>query len=256
MSTVHAGLLARTQRSPDADREAGFSLVEVLVAMLIFACVAGAMTNLILRTIDESFSNKARVTATNLAERELELLRQYDQSQLAATGNMRRDPVVINNTTYNVDLVARWVPAAIDGDKPDNASKCSYKLSAARPQAYVRADVTVSWGGVSNGSVTSSTLIQPAKSINLTGSGMAIADISRANGSIPASQKVTIVGGSPSTTRSTYSDVNGCAFFSYLPFGTYTFTVGDATLGQPVVTQSANVNSSTYGSITPVNYNY
>lgn len=226
-----------------------------MVAIMIFATVAGAMTRLLMRNVDESFNNKARVTAINLAERELELLRQYDEAQLASLGNLRRNDVTINNTKYSVDLVARWVPTAQTGDAPPpSGSKCAYGVSASRTKAYVRADATVSWKGMTSGSVTSSTLIRPATTAGLTGSGYAVADITRPNGSPVSNRLVTFTGGSPSITRTTYSDSNGCAFFAYAPYGTYTFRVGDPSTGQLVVLKNTMVNSSTYGSITPINY--
>lgn len=76
----------------------GTTLIESLVALGLFAIVAGAVSNLLIVHMRIGSSNITRTTAIALAERELEDLRGMDYTQVAARNSTQK----IAGMTYQV----------------------------------------------------------------------------------------------------------------------------------------------------------
>ncbi len=119
----------------DEAQDEGFSMVEVVVAFVLFtvlATTAGVALTAVLRT---SRTNEARVVAANLAAREIETVRGLSPDGVV-DGAAPTQTVVLDGRTYYVDRTSTLDSVGGSG------SACS---GASGPAAYLRVRVTVRW---------------------------------------------------------------------------------------------------------------
>lgn len=202
--------------------EGGFSLVEMLAALIVFALIAMAVSTSFIRGIDLGRTNRERVAAANLAAADLDLARDTDVTALAGSQALTKRTETVDGRTYYVSRQVQWVSKNATGGPCDGGSGSRL--------AYLRVDANVTWDRMSGVKpVTSSTIIYPkvgSFDLNTGNAGIKVTDHTAA----PVSNRhVTLTG--VSGTAGTYSQVtasDGCAFFGYLPAGTYTATLSDA----------------------------
>jgi prepilin-type N-terminal cleavage/methylation domain-containing protein len=226
--------------------ESGFTLIELIIALMLLAILMTASLYAILQGLGLSRDSQDRVVASDVATQTLEQLR---VTALNSTG-FATIPITtetlpsqsIQGTTYNLAQDVEWVNRGV------SSSVCN---SGTNSSLILRATVTVTWGypgeSVSdtallappNGAVSSSDGALPVQVDNSAGTGFSGATVT----ATPTS------GGSP-TSITTGSD--GCAFFAELPYtgsGTsYTITVsspgGVDSLEQPTFTASTSVSAT------------
>jgi len=97
---------ARTDRDP----EAGFSIVEVLVATLIFMMLSVGIAQATVTSIRLSGDQKHRVTALSLAASEIDKVRAIADPFDVQTLNPP-DQQTVDGTTYTIVRKAAWVAA-------------------------------------------------------------------------------------------------------------------------------------------------
>lgn len=156
----------------DSD-DAGFSLVEVVVAMFILAIIAMSMAALIIKAQAQSVTNRDRVAAANLAARELDLVRQeffatpdgpltiadagYQVNQHPLPGGSADSPLVVDGVAYTVERNAAWDLHTVTG-----ASTCDGGGIVRFPSVIV--SVTVTWDDMGTVQpVKTSTVLAPDK---------------------------------------------------------------------------------------------
>jgi prepilin-type N-terminal cleavage/methylation domain-containing protein len=99
-------MLSERARRIRRGEDEGFSMIEVVVAMVVFALLASVTLGIILRTTDVASSNAKRVAAANLATKQIETTR----SQLAINipdGTTTRTETV-GGTTYTIAQTASY----------------------------------------------------------------------------------------------------------------------------------------------------
>lgn len=210
MSNAPAVRGTTTAEKPAAD-DAGFSVVEVVVAMTVFVVLAVAVLAVLLTALGGTRSNAQRVQAANLAAEQVEAVRSLRADQIPdGVTNPPSSGTVVDGTTYTVTQSASF----LTGDGA--ASICT---STSTKPTFKRVSVSVTWpdmGAVAP--VTSDTVV----SVGLGRAGLdetkgiAAILVRDAKAAPVASQLVTL-----GTSSSRLTDKDGCAVFVNLAPGSY-----------------------------------
>jgi len=217
------------------DSDAGLTLIEVTIAMVIFAMVAGAVVTGLAGALKTARTDKNRVAAANLAARELEISRNEFNSTtsgptaLAAQnqvvnphplpGGTAGNPLKVDGIPYTVTRNVEWLPAGAGKSACDGGSAISY------PTLSVHVEVT--WPVMGNvPPVESTTMMTPPKGTlasNLSFVGVQVLN----NKAAPQSDlPVTLTGPGGTYTDTTADD--GCAVFALPTAGTYTASLSSS----------------------------
>lgn len=192
-------LTARVRRLRQDDH--GFSMIEVVVAMVVFALLASITLGIILRTTDVAGSNAKRVAAANLASKQIETSR----SQLAINipdGTTTRTETV-GGTPYTITQTASYTT------QDTTATLCEGSGGAL---AHKLVSVVVTWPNMGN--------VKPVRSDTVKALGMGDEGLDEAVGALAvgvrnatggpvAGVTVTITPGPVSQT----TGPDGCAVF-------------------------------------------
>jgi Tfp pilus assembly protein PilV len=224
----------------------GFLLIEGMGAMVVVAVISTAVLGTVLTSLTTARSDRGRVTAANLAARELEITRSQFQSPAAGPktittgqvtgpnplpGGVAGAPLVVDGMAYTLVRSAAWQSQGATAGPCDGG--------ASGQLAYLRVTVTVSWPRMSGVlPVTSSTLLTPTVGTYSATTGHVKVKVTDGNNVPEAGQFVTVTG--PSGTKTQQTAVDGCAFFAFLSPGNYVATVVTAGYVDP----SWNANPS------------
>ncbi len=232
------------------NRDEGFSLVEVLVAMMVFAFVAMGATSGFITEIALEHKSRNRVTAAALAASDIDLARSTPPSDLVLGSDITTSPV-INGTTFTIQRDVAYLPlnstqGACDGGANNGATVQIYRVTT-----------TVTWPRMGTTSpVRADTQISPESEQAANTYNIGIKVLDEFNEGVNA-RPVRLSGPSGTFIVNTTSD--GCAFFVGLVAGTYDAEVRAAGWVDnqlaAVATASVTVPSGTGTTVTsPVNY--
>ncbi|UZN05160.1 prepilin-type N-terminal cleavage/methylation domain-containing protein [Cellulomonas sp. S1-8] len=221
--------------------ERGLSLVEVLVAMLIFAMVSAGLAYSMIGTLNLTREARVRVVAANLAAEEIDLAR--DTADLFALLDETRS-VTLNGDVFRVQRSTQWV------SDPAADFSCG---SGGGTLRYKRVNVTVTWGGMRASAlpVRSDTVLNPDDHINDPTKGTILVSVLRADGT--GNQNVTITASPTTGSVINSTDAQGCTYVLRVPPGTYdiraqrTGHVSDAQVVAPM--QTVSVTPGTTASV-------
>ena len=142
------------ERSPRGARGAdqGFSLIELVVAMVLLGTMAVAVIGVIMNSQTQGVTNRSRIAAANLAAREIDLVREefartdagplslaaagYVLNPHPLAGGTAGQPLVVDGRKYTVVRTAQW---NIGGT---GASACEGGALVAYPTLGVTVSVT------------------------------------------------------------------------------------------------------------------
>lgn len=230
----------RRPRARAACDDSGFSLIEVVVAMVLLGILSAAVLAVIIQSQSMTVTNRSRVAASNLAAREIDMVREEftrstaGPTAIAAAGTQVNphpldagtvgDPLVVDGTPYTVVRAVAWNITGAGVSACDGGSLVPYPT--------LGVTVTVTWphmGSVKP--VVSEASLAPTKGSAVPGTASFIAvHVVDAAGHPNAGRTVRVVGGSES--RSARTDTSGCAVIQVNPAGgpgtTYTAQVTDA----------------------------
>lgn len=227
-------MLEQLRHRAGAHDDAGVSLIELMVAILLFGLLSTAALTTLNFTINLTRQDRNRVAASTLAQRELEVTRNQFFSKLQGPKTISVNqvvnpnpvpatqavgqPSIVDSVAYTVTREAEWqTPAGVGTSSPcDNGGTAEL--------AYLHVAVSVTW--VRMGSVkpvTSDTLLTPTKGTYSDTTGHIGVKVVDRDGAIVSGQSVSVSGPSGTTTSNTESD--GCAIFAFLPPGAYTVTL-------------------------------
>jgi prepilin-type N-terminal cleavage/methylation domain-containing protein len=245
--------------------DAGFGLIEMMVSLVILGMVSAGFAYGLQLTLTVTQEDRARVQASNLAARELEIVRnQFGASKTAPTtigansllvnpnplnpAAPTGSPLDLDGQEFTVVRTVEWLPSGTGTSPCDGGEAVTY------PSLGV--NVVVSWNdrGVTK-DVESNTVLTPPKGTLATIKGFIAAKVEGADSKGVASLPVDISGPGGSQTRVTAAD--GCAVFALSVLGNYTVTLDEpgyvAFDGQPTTWKLAEV---TNGSIQIVPFSY
>lgn len=211
-------MIRTLQRRLATNRENGFTLVEVVVAMAIFMLISLGLLHTMNSVLVVTRDSKARHVAGNLAAQEIDLVR--DAVDLFALNDDSRT-VTVNGDTFAVTRSTAWVTA------DDELQACGAGGGTLR---FKHVKVTVSWSsGGSTKQVESDTLINPSTRINDPELGTILVVVKSAiSGEGVSGIPVRAVPTSGATLTAT-TDSAGCAYFLKAAPSTYTVNLSSPT---------------------------
>ncbi|MCV2394575.1 prepilin-type N-terminal cleavage/methylation domain-containing protein [Actinotalea sp. M2MS4P-6] len=242
-----------------AGDDAGVTLIEVVVATVILAIIASSVLGLVITAQKQSVSNRNRVAASNLAAREIELVREQFMAtssgpvDLANEGMVTNphqfegagagDPLVVDGTEYTVSRSSSW---NITGT---GESACEGGSLVTHPSLIVT--VSVTWPGMGSVQpVSNSAVLAPERDVNPgTGASFAAVAVTNAAGEPSAGRTVRVY--STTESRAGMTDASGCAVIQLNPpVGGTTYTAAFPNPGYVDITGTENPER-TIGLINP-----
>lgn len=206
--------------------ESGMSLVEVLVAMMIFAFVSTGIIYSMLATLSITRDARARQVALNLAAQEIDLAR--DAADLFDLYDDNRT-VTLNGDVYTVNRSTQWV------SDPGLDLQCGSSAggSGGGTLRYKRVNVTVTWENMRSSTtpVRSDTVISPTDHINDPTLGTILVSVLSGDGTGRSGVSVSAAPGSPANGAAVLgvapanTDVQGCSYILSVVPGNYVVTV-------------------------------
>lgn len=124
-----------------SERESGFTLIEAIVSLVLFAVVATASVVAVADSTKSSAGTRSRTTATNLA--------QQDLAQLRSLGN--RTTVVSSTKSTTVSGRAYTLKRTVTGACP--------AVSTLTSTSKITVSTTVSWATSADSAVTIATVL-------------------------------------------------------------------------------------------------
>lgn len=195
--------------------DSGMTLVEVIVAMMIFAIIAVGVSYSTAATLRMSSDTSSREVATSLAAAEIDAVRAVADPFSIFTAPART--VLVDNTAYTVNRSAGWVSAT------GTTSGCGNGTGELQ---YKRVNVSVSWPGMlsTNSAARADTIIAPATRLNDPALGTILVSVLAADGTGSAGNRVTITplsGGASLSSQPANTDADGCSYALGVTPGTY-----------------------------------
>jgi prepilin-type N-terminal cleavage/methylation domain-containing protein len=215
--------------------DAGVSLIELMMAIMIFAIAMAGITAGFVSVGQKTRLNKDRVAAANLASRELEIVRNVFNASSAGPSTVAADldvsngyplpggtvgsPLVVDSVPYTVFRRAQWLPAGTGQSPCDGGSGVTYPTLAV--------NVKVTWpfmGQVKP--IESNTLLTPPKGVLASSTSFVAVKVLGSNGLGKEDVPVTIAGTGGTYTATTAED--GCATVAVASSGTYTASLNSS----------------------------
>lgn len=208
--------IARNAAGNNSD-DAGISLIEVLVAMLIFAVIAVGVGYGIVTSLYLSNDARSREVATNLAAEEIDLARSAGD----VFSVLDRDTTVLQNgTTFTVRRATDWeTSSGADGNCGSGGGQLRYR----------HVNVTVTWDSMraSTPIVRADSALAPGSRINDPTLGTILVSVLTAAGSGAAGVSISAVpgvvpnGAQALTVAPPATDAQGCSYLLKVKPGTY-----------------------------------
>lgn len=249
---------------PRPQADAGMTLIEVVVALLVFAIIASGivagMTTIARMTSDD----RSRVVAANLAAEQTDLARAVgDPFKLTSATTTQSFPTPDGGTrVYTIKRSISWVSSA----------GADISCGSGTNLFFMRVHVLVSWDGElpTTAPVQTDTVIAPAGRITDPTSGTIAVSVVGSDGLPMAGVSVTIVptsGGAPLAAQPNPTNQDGCTYETKVAPGTYAVTISrsgyidvnqNTAPSKPVVVTVGNTQSVSFqydlGATFPVVY--
>jgi prepilin-type N-terminal cleavage/methylation domain-containing protein len=204
-----------------SDNERGVTLVEVVVAMMVFAIIAVGVAYALTSTLLMTGDARAREAAANLVAQEVDLDRSVEDVFTLVDGDTT---VMMNGTTFHLHRDTNWVTSAgADANCGSGGGQLQYK----------RVNISVTWDGMSSvtPAVRGDTVIAPGTKINDPTLGTVLVSVLGASGAGSAGVTVTAAPSSSANGAVALTDVpdptdtQGCSYVLKVTPGNYDVTV-------------------------------
>jgi type II secretory pathway pseudopilin PulG len=207
----------RNRASGQSQDEAGFTMVEMVIGIFIFAMVIGGVVVGMSSSLNLTRQNRNRSIAANLAAQEMDTARSTEFPKLELLlGTPPPTTVLVDNVPYYVSRQTEWVVP--------NATSGPCQAPASASIAYLSIVVSVSWTNMAGvPPATTSTVITPPVGTYDPFTGHIGVMVRDAAGVPQENVPVSISG--PGVAESQTTSVDGCAFFAFEPVGAYTVTL-------------------------------
>ena len=204
-------------------RDSGLTLVEVIVAMMIFSIVALGVGYSLVMVLKMTNDARGKQTATNLAAAEI------DTSRAAATLaalTSHTKTVTVDDRDYRVAVSTLWTSTIGGSD-----GLCSSGTGAL---LFKRVHVSVTWEGMSPGTspVVTDTIVAPPVRVNAADKGAIVVAVNNVTGAGNAGLTISavpsvITGNTASALTVTPSptDAQGCGVILQVTPGTYDVSI-------------------------------
>jgi prepilin-type N-terminal cleavage/methylation domain-containing protein len=219
-ATAQTATAQTTQNSP---ADAGFSLIEVMVALFIFAIISTGTAYTVLSVMQVDRDSRARHVAANLAAQEIDLAR--DTADLLTLVDVERPTQRVGGNSFHVVVTTAWVTAT----GTDDACGATGGTLLTK-----RINVEVRWDNQRPGSspVRADTVITPNAHLNSPDRGTILVRVLGASGTgvsgVTITARPSAVANGATGTATALTDSQGCAFLSRLRPGNYDVTANAA----------------------------
>jgi len=234
--------------------QAGMSLLEVLVAMMIFAVVSLGVLQVLTTVLTITRDNRARVVAANLASQEIDLARDAGDVFTLVDDTYTK---TLNGDVFTVSRSTQWVSSS------NTSASCG---TGGGTLQYKRINISVTWPNMRKGTlpVRFDTLLAPNDRINDPALGTILVSVIGGSGGGAPGVSVTATPASPAngaqnlTVLPPATDVQGCSYILKVAPGNYNVTVSrtgyitDA--GQ--ITAPSKLTQVVAGTASSVSFNY
>lgn len=225
------------------DSDEGFTIIEVMVAMTIFALIAAGIAAGITSSLVLAKDTRAREVAASVAMEDIDTLRDTSSIFDVKSGTAQRQ---VGGRTYDLKRTVTWT-------KSSGASNACGTGDGTL--SYKAVTVTVSWATTASSSgsqrFTMSSAIAPLTNINSDSTGSILVGVTNANG-VGVAGIVPTVSGGPAGVTFPATDSEGCTYVSGVAPGTYTVSVArsgyvDSTQQVSPSQQSVKVSAGSSG---------
>ncbi|MCU1474310.1 MAG: prepilin-type N-terminal cleavage/methylation protein [Amnibacterium sp.] len=208
---------------PRPQADAGMTLIEVVVALLVFAIIASGivagMTTIARMTSDD----RSRVVAANLAAEQTDLARAIGDPFKVTTATTTQSFPTPDGATraFTIKRSISWV----------SSSGADISCGSGTNLFFLRVHVLVTWDGElpTTAPVQTDTVLAPAGRITDPTSGTIAVSVVGSDGLPMAGVSVSIVptsGGSSLASQPDPTNVDGCTYETKVAPGTYAVTIG------------------------------
>src|SRR4249920_4160789 len=142
MTRVLQQLRSASRRSGD---EAGFTMVEMMMAIFIFAIVVTGLAVGMASSLNLTRENRNRSIAANLGSQQMDTIRSMDFADLDNVTQQTQPTTStssVDGVPYTMSQYTRWVYKSETGA---TAGPCQAPPSTANPLAYISVVSSVSW---------------------------------------------------------------------------------------------------------------
>lgn len=207
------------------DRDAGFSLIELVVAMVVLGTMAMAVIGVIMNSQAQGVTNRSRIAAANLAAREIDITREEFTRSAAMPMTIANMGTVVNQHPLPLGTVGQ--PQVVDGRSYTVTRSVAWNVTGTGQSACsggtlvdyptLRVTVTVTWPNMRNVKpVTSIASLAPRKSDGIQGTASFVAvQVKTAAGVANPGRAIKV--SSTSETRTGVTDSSGCAVVQVNP---------------------------------------
>jgi Tfp pilus assembly protein PilV len=218
----------RLRPADPADRDAGLSIVEVVVALLVFAVITVGSVVAVGLTLSITNDNRSREVATNLASEAVDVARGVPDVIQVASGTTTED---VGGITYTVTQSAAWqTTTGVDATCTPAASTGNGSLF------YKRLQVAVTWTGMRSPAspVRSDTILAPNSRLNDQDTGTILVGVKDSQGGAVPGIVVTVEPDPGSSTpgkaltaasKPAVTNGDGCAVALKIVPGAYKVTI-------------------------------
>ncbi|MGC9155767.1 MAG: hypothetical protein ACP5HZ_08970 [Ferrimicrobium sp.] len=228
----------------------GLSLVSVVVAFTILAIVVGPATYLIEQSTQLSVASRQQVTASDLAQSEIQVLNaeaNQSFSNLTAMLGTTSHTDTVGPITYTITDDLYWTEGTSNPDGCNANGGSSQVL-----EAILSASVTVTWTNMAPFPPVRSTTgyhVPAGYSSPTTGSVLVVVENQAATPDGDITVQLTAQGAASDSAQTVQTDAQGCAYFPFLAPGNYTVTLA-APSGQDWISPTADPTPSQTLSVT------
>ncbi len=189
------------------NEDAGFTLIEVVVAMLVFAIIATGFLYVMTSGLVQTRDTRARVVAANLAAQEIDLVRSAGSVLDVTNATYTK---TLNGDTFHVTVSWSWATST-GGSATCEAGAATGALT------YKRVTVEVTWDNMPPGGrpVYSDTAFTPRSKLNDPERGTILVGVIDAAG--VGVSGVTVSLPSSSGVAAVTTDSDGCAYLLKVP---------------------------------------
>lgn len=190
--------------------ESGLSIIEVLVALLVFAFIAAAMGATLTSVLRSTEEARLKEVASNLASAKLDELMAIDDT--IDLDDIPPTTTVVDGLTYTVTTSVGWVTST------GSTAACG---TGGGTLLFKRANVSVTWADMGRTpAVTLGTVLAPTERVNDPAYGTILVRVYGFDGTPRSGVSVTASGVASQTT-----DAQGCSYLLKVSPGTYTIGV-------------------------------
>jgi prepilin-type N-terminal cleavage/methylation domain-containing protein len=236
--------LARVRARLHRD-EHGFTMVEVLAAILIFGVLITGIATMQGTTLNLIRNNRHRSVAANLAAQEMDTVRSTAFTSL--TVGLSETVRDVDGVPYTVTRESEWIA--------NDASAGACDAPQGSDPAFLRVTVSVSWPvmrGVEP--AQAQTIVTPPVGTYDANSGHLAVRVVDRDGEPESGISIAIAG--PQTSSQVTSS-DGCVFFAFLPAGAYTATAtGTGYVSDQFVASPEQPTTVTVGAISSLLFLY